>query len=97
MRITSDIGSRVPPPATAVPAVDFSSFGVVDTMIDAGNPSCCRSFPDANSARRAAFSPSWQDGERQPGLSESAARQQQSLPNRQKPRTVMHHQQSLTY
>ena len=59
MRITSDIGSRVPPPVTAVPAADSSSFSVVETLMVAGNPLCFPKFPDANSARKAALSPSW--------------------------------------
>ncbi|OOK73540.1 hypothetical protein BZL30_4574 [Mycobacterium kansasii] len=39
-RITSDIGSRVPPPVRALPDADSSSLSVVDTMMLAGNPLC---------------------------------------------------------
>ena len=54
-RMTSDMGSRVPPPVSALPAADSRSFSVVDTMIDAGNPLCWPNFPDAKTARMAAF------------------------------------------
>ncbi len=41
-----------------LPAAASNSFSVVDTMIDAGNPLCCPSSPDANTARNAALNPS---------------------------------------
>jgi hypothetical protein len=44
----------------ALPAAASSSPRVVVTMMEAGSPLCWPSFPDASSARSAAFTPSWQ-------------------------------------
>jgi hypothetical protein len=49
--MTSRIGSRVPPPVTAMPAADCRSCSVVDTMIVAGSPLCWPNSPEASTER----------------------------------------------
>jgi hypothetical protein len=48
------MGKMVPPAVRPRPAAS-SSARVVVTMMEAGSPLCCPSFPDANSARSAAL------------------------------------------
>ncbi|CKR73654.1 Uncharacterised protein [Mycobacterium tuberculosis] len=59
MRITSAMGSRVPPPVKPLPAPVCRSVRVVVTTIETGRPLCWPSFPEAISARSPASSPSW--------------------------------------
>jgi hypothetical protein len=47
-RMTSRMGSRLPPAVTATPAADCRSCSVVDTMMVHGNPLCLPNSPDAN-------------------------------------------------
>lgn len=58
MRITSRIGSSVPPPVTARPAPVVSSRSVVDTMTVTGKPLCRPSFGSPNRPRTRALSAS---------------------------------------
>jgi hypothetical protein len=50
-RITSDIGSRVPPPVRALPVAASRSVKLVVTTIDTGRPLCRPSSPAANRPR----------------------------------------------